>query len=253
MSVEMKTLFLAWQDPKKRDWFPIGRLTFNTSKFSFVYTKGAYEASKNNGFQPLVSFPDFHKLYQSDALFPLFANRVMPRSRPDYASYLESLNIPKEADDPITILSKSGGKKATDYFEIFPCPKPDENGLYHIHFFLHGLRYSSASAIECVNNLKHLDPLYLMHDIQNSFDPKALALRTDASDFLGYCPRYLASDIHEILKDDPKLANVSVERVNPAPTPIQMRLLCSMTAKWPENFHPFSSDQYQPIIEPVRI
>ncbi|WP_414528095.1 hypothetical protein [Nodularia chucula] len=44
---------------------------------------------------------------------------------------------------------------------------------------------------------------------------------------------------------------VHVERVNPAPTPLQLRLLCNVTAKWPEDFHPFSSQEYQPIIADI--
>ncbi|MEH2319266.1 hypothetical protein [Nostoc sp.] len=31
----MKTLFLAWQDPKSWAWFPIGRLTFDGTKYQF--------------------------------------------------------------------------------------------------------------------------------------------------------------------------------------------------------------------------
>jgi HIRAN domain len=243
----MRTLFLAWQDPKNRSWFPIGRLTFEAGKFTFVYTQGARNAAQTSAFQPLYSFPDFDKGYQSEELFPLFANRVMRPSRPDYKDYLEYLNIPQHSDDPMAILSRSGGKKATDHFEVFPCPEPDENGLYHIHFFLHGLRHRSSAAIERVDILKAHEQLYIMHDVQNPHDPQALALRTDDCHLIGYCPRYLAQDIHELLKQDSKLINVHVERVNPVPAPIQLRLLCSITAEWPSDFHPFSSNEYQPL------
>jgi hypothetical protein len=243
----MKTLFLAWQDPKNRSWFPIGRLTFDSGKFTFVYTQGAKNAEQKSAFQPLYSFPDFDKEYQSEELFPLFANRVMRPSRPDYNDYLEYLNIPQNPDDPMAILSRSGGKKATDHFEVFPCPEPDENGLYHIHFFLHGLRHRQPTAIERVSSLKANEQLYVMPDPQNSHDPQALALRTDDDHLIGYCPRYLAQDIHELLMRNPKLVNVHVERVNAAPAPVQLRLLCSITAEWPNDFRPFSNDEYQPL------
>jgi HIRAN domain len=244
----MKTLFLAWQDPTSRFWFPIGRLTFESGQFSFVYIRGAEKAEETSTFQPLPSFPDFSKIYRSRDLFPLFANRVMRPSRPDYQNYLECLDIPQHTDDPIAILSRSGGKKATDHFEVFPCPEADEHGLYHIHFFIHGLRHRPSSAIERVGSLNSHELLYLMHDFQNPHDPQALALRTEDSHMIGYCPRYLALDIHELLKQDPKLVNVHVERVNPTPAPIQLRLLCNMTAEWPTNFRPFSSDEYQPLV-----
>jgi hypothetical protein len=243
----MKTLFLAWQDPKNRSWFSIGRLTFEEGKFTFVYTQGARNAAQTSAFQPLYSFPDFDKEYRSKELFPLFANRVMRPSRPDYKDYLEYLNIPQHPDDPMAILSRSGGKKATDHFEVFPSPEPDENGLYHVHFFLHGLRHRSSAAIERVNTLNVREQLYIMHDVQNLHDPLALALRTNDDHLIGYCPRYLAQDIHELLKRDSRLVNVHVERVNSVPAPIQLRLLCSITAEWPSDFRPFSSDEYQPL------
>jgi hypothetical protein len=244
----MKTLFLAWQDPNDRSWFPIGRLTFASDMFTFVYTQGAKIAAQSNAFEPMYSFPDFDRVYQSEALFPLFSNRVMRPSRPDYPQYIEWLNIPQHSDDPITILSRSGGKKATDHFEVFPCPEPDENGHYHIHFFLHGLRHRQQAAIERVNTLNAHDLLYLMHDVQNPHDPLALALRTKDEHLIGYCPRYLTQDIHELLKQDPGFVQVRIERVNPAPAPIQLRLLCSITADWPKEFCPFMSDEYQPLI-----
>ncbi|MEH2456180.1 hypothetical protein [Nostoc sp.] len=125
----MKTLFLAWQDPKIRAWFPIGRLTYDGTKYYFVYTHGATEAQVKYGFQLLLSFPDLNKVYTSVELFPLFYNRLMQRSRPDYKNYIQSLNIPEGEDYPVTILSRSGGRKVTDNFEVFPCPEPDENGL----------------------------------------------------------------------------------------------------------------------------
>jgi hypothetical protein len=243
----MKTLFLAWQDPNSRFWFPIGRLTFEAGQFSFVYIKGAKSAKETSQFQPLTSFPDFDKLYQADHLFPLFANRVMRPSRPDYQNYLECLNIPQHTDDPMVILSRSGGKKATDHFEVFPCPEPDEHGLYHIHFFLHGLRHREQAAIERVDNLKPHESIRLVRDVQNAHDPLAVALWTEDDHLIGYCPRYLAPDVQKLLNQNPGLVHVHVERVNPAPTPIQLRLLCNMTAEWPSSFRPFSSDEYQPL------
>ncbi|WP_088243221.1 HIRAN domain-containing protein [Calothrix rhizosoleniae] len=243
----MKTLFLAWQDPKSRSWFPIGRLTFNGNKYEFVYTYGAKKAQSEHDFQLLYSFPELDKVYTSTELFPLFSNRVMRRSRPDYKNYLECLNIPEGEDDPIAILSRSGGRKVTDHFEIFPYPKADKNGLYHIHFFAHGLRYFPECAIECINQLQTGEPLYLTHDFQNPYDPHALLLRTEDKHNVGYCPRYLVHDFFQIIRQNPELVKVHAERVNQAPTPLKLRLLCNITTKWHEGFTPFSSEEYQPM------
>ncbi len=243
----MATLFLAWQEPQSRRWFPIGRLDFDGSEYHFVYTHGVKVAQEKAGFTTLHSFPDIDRVYSSPELFPMFSNRLMRRSRPDYKDYIKWLNIPQDKDDPIAILARSGGSKATDTFELFPCPESNENGCYHIHFFVHGIRYMPECSIQQITRLKTDDRLYLMHDIQNQYDKKALLLRTEDRHNIGYCPRFLAEDIFESLKQDPHLVEVKIERINPAPTPLQFRLLCNLTAQWNRNFQPFSSQDYQPI------
>ena len=245
----MKKLFLAWQDSKSRRWFPIGKLTFDGTNYHFVYTKGVKKAQAESNFKLLHSFPERDRNYKSSEIFPLFSNRLMRPSRPDYKDYIQWLNIPQDEDDPIAILARSGGRKATDTFEVFPCPERDENGFYHIHFFVHGLRYMPKCSIERVKQLQPEELLYLTHDFQNPYDSKALLLRTEERHLIGYCPRYLAAEIFDILKESPQLVRVRVERINPAPTPIQFRLLCNMTAKWHGDFSPFSSQDYQPIVD----
>jgi hypothetical protein len=249
----MKKLFFAWQDPKTRHWFPIGQLTFDGKQYCFVYTHGVKQAQAEANFQLLHSFPERDRIYKSSELFPLFSNRLMRPSRPDYQEYIQSLNIPQNEDDPIAILARSGGQKATDTFEVFPCPEIQENGVYHVHFFVRGLRYMPECSIERVKQLQPEDRLYLAHEVQNLYDENALLLLTEERHNLGYCPKYLAADISKVLKQNPKSVResvrVCVERVNPAPTPSQFRLLCNMTAQWHGGSSPFSGEEYQPIVD----
>jgi hypothetical protein len=247
----MKTLFLSWQDAKSRAWFPIGRLIFDGTKYQFVYTQGAVEAQSQHKFQLLYSFPDLNKVYTSLEPFPLFSNRLMRPSRPDYKNYIEWLNIPEGEDDPVTILSRSGGRKTTDNFEVFPLPEPDENGLYYIHFFAHGLRHLPTCATERINQLQTGELLYLANEFQNPYDQRALLLCTKDHYIVGYCPRYIVDDVFKLKSKNPELVKVNVERVNPAPTPLQLRLLCNMTAEWHEEFRPFSSWEYQPLVADI--
>ena len=246
----MKTLFLAWQDPVSRSWFPIGRLTFNGKEYQFNYTKGVLKALLECLFKPLPSFPDFSKVYTSQKLFPLFSNRVRPRSRPDYPEFVEWLNIPQHEDDPIALLARSGGKRVTDNFEVFPCPEPDENGRYRIHFFAQGLRHLPKPAIERINQLQVGELLYLAQEFQNPHDSSALLLCTKDRGIVGYCPRYLLEDILKIISQHPEVVRVEVDRLNQPPTPLQFRLLCKMTADW-RDFRPFSSPMYQPVSSDV--
>jgi hypothetical protein len=246
----LKTLFLAWEGSGSRSWFPIGRLTFNRKEYQFNYTNGVREAKDKCGFEPLPSFPDFHKVYTSQKLFPLFSNRVMPRSRPDYPEFVQWLNIPQHEDDPIALLARSGGKRVTDKFEVFPCPEPNENGRYHIHFFAHPLRHIGKPTIERINGLPVGELLYFSHDSQNPDDSSALLLYTKDHLIVGFCPRYLWGDILKIISQARELVRVEVDHLNRPPTPRQFRLLCKMTADWGD-FRPFQGQMYQPVSSDV--
>ena len=117
-----------------------------------------------------------------------------------------------------------------------------------MQFFSHGLRYLLPEAIARIHNLSPGEQLYLMPDPQNPHDPCAVALRTDDPVALvGYCPRYLAGDFLCLLREaGSKNTKVVVEKVNQE-APIQLRLLCNMTADWPENFRPCSGEFYEPL------
>src|SRR5437667_10297479 len=116
----MRTLFLAWQHPESRAWYPVGKLTHDGAEYQFVYTKGAQLANAQVGFQPLRTFPSFGDIYESDQLFPLFSNRLLSRSRPDFPDFVSWLNLPETEDDPVIILARSGGRRETDQLEVFP-------------------------------------------------------------------------------------------------------------------------------------
>lgn len=241
------TLFLAWQDPNSRSWFPIGRLTFDGTNYQFTYTQGVLEAQQKCGFEPLPSFPRFGEVYTSTYLFSVFANRLMPKNRPDYSSFIHWLNLTQNESDPIAMLARSGGRRETDTLTVFPIPEPDSEGRYRLHFFLHGLRYLPPCAIERINRLETGENLWLAHEFQNQYDSKALTLNTEDHHIVGYCPRYLNSEIFEVLLRNPSLVEVRVEQVNLPPTPLQFRLLCNITAQCYNDFRPFSSYEYQPL------
>jgi len=249
----MATVFLAWQDPARRRWYPIGRLTSAEGDlYTFVYTKGAEEARQQAGFQPLASFPELLTAYVSERLFPLFTNRLLPQSRPEYQEYLEWLSVPASEQDPVAILARSGGRKVTDSLEVFPCPERNADGKYHIHFLLHGLGHMPETSVERASRLNHGEPLLVMRDFQNPRDPDALALRTAetfARDIyvIGYVPRYLRGDFLKLIQLN-AAPQILVERVNPSPTPVQFRVLCEALMPWPKGFEPFSEPEYEPLV-----
>ena len=186
-------------------------------------------------------------VYESIELFPLFSNRLMRKSRPEYRDFLDWLNLQKNEDDPISLLARSEGIRATDSLTDFPHPEKNDKGEFHLHFFSNGIRYLEDQVVKKVNNLEPDNQLFLMPDPQNSNDKCAIAVRTDdPPTVIGYCPRYLSKGLLELLKNNPNSINVVVERVNDK-APLQLRLLCSLSAEAPKDFDLCSGKFYQPI------
>lgn len=209
-----------------------------------VYTRGAEQAGKK--FQPFGHMRDLHVAYQSEELFPLFANRVLPKSRPEYREYMEWLGLSKQGHDVMDELSRTGGLRATDSLELFPCPAPDANKNYEVYFFSRGLRHMNADNQERARRLEPGENLYLMRDLQNEFDSMALLVRTgDPISLVGYAPRYYSGEFTRLLQSAGQgKVKVSVERVN-SNAPLQYRVLCKLSSPWPSNFAPCSKGQYE--------
>ncbi len=246
--MKVNELYLAWEDPIERRWMPVGRLTIDDNNMhKFVYTKGA-KSSRN--FEPFARMEKLDEVYRSETLFPLFNNRLLSESRPEHNNYMEWLDIKDNEYDAFTMLAITGGIRGTDTFEVFQCPKPNDEGKYEVKFLSHGLRHLPRHAIERVNSFHKGDRLFILPDIQNSYDTMALGLRTDDPvEWVGYCPRYLSPDFYELLEKSRTMdIKVSVERVN-VDAPLHLRLLCKMVAPWPEGFEPCSGEEFKPLVE----
>ncbi len=243
----MKTLFVAWHSTEVENaaWGPVGRLDYDGQVYSFFYTRGAMTLS---GFRPFEEMPDLEQVYESESLFPLFANRLLSPSRPEYEAFLRwgGFNT-GTSPDPIAILGVTEGIRQTDAIEVFPCPVSDEGG-YCNKFFLHGIRWMPTAAVDRVNRLKESERLLVMPDPCNQFDPNAVAVRTESErTLIGYVPRYLAQDVHKLLREcDPECVELFVQRVN-CDAPSQHRLLCRMNACWPQGFKPCDSEAFASI------
>lgn len=239
----MNTVYLAWEDPQTKRWLPIGKLTAQNGRYQFAYTKGAHESS---GFVPIGKMHDLTKVYESDQLFPLFANRLLPKNRPEYKRLLDWLDLEDGQDNPLVLLARTEGIRETDPFEVFHCPEPGTDGSYSAKFFSHGMRYLGDASLNRVDTLAEGDRLYMMLDPQNPHDRFAVALRTDdPATIVGYCPRYLTQDFNALLAAEDGL-QVSVGRIN-RDAPAQFRLFCHVTAKWPEGFRACLDPLFEPL------
>lgn len=189
------------------------------------------------------------QVYESEELFPLFANRLLSESRPEYEAYMRWSGFDIDnPPDPILVLGVTEGIRQTDAVEVFPCPAPDAEGCYFNKFFLHGIHWLPDAALERIRKLKEHEPLKLMLDLQNKVDRQAVAVRTETEQMqIGYVPRYLAHDVWQLVQRcDVAFINLYVARVN-RDAPLQNRVLCRMHACWPDGFQPCSSEDFAPI------
>lgn len=245
-------LFIAWRsgEPDAGRWAPVGRVDQGPDGFRFVYTVGAKNLSD---FQPFPGMPDLDAVYVSSDLFPLLANRMLARSRPEYESFLTWGGFdPNAPPDPLALLGVTEGLRQTDSVEVFPCPLPDADGCYLSKFFLHGVRWMPPEALDRISRLKPNEQLGLMLDIGNAYDKHAVAVRTCdpiGRFMIGYVPRYLAKDVWELVaRCEPDSVTLHVERVN-TEAPLQQRVLCRMQACWPSDFRPCSGEDFEPIVQ----
>lgn len=241
----MRTLFLAWQAPEERAWFPIGRLEADTEQafYRFCYTRGADEA-RQAGFHPIASFPSLRECYESTELFPMFRNRVLGSQRRDFPAYLESLAL--DVADPLEILAISGGERQTDSFEVFPKIEKAADGSFQCRFFLHGLRYMSEAAQQRTMQLQEGEQLGVSVELNNPKYKQAIQLTSDY-EFIGWTPRYIVADL---LKSISKTHDISatVIKVNREVTPLNRRVLVELRGVLPPDYEPMTDEMFQPLL-----
>lgn len=241
----MTKLVLAWQNPQDRMWVPIGLLEADPSQsqYQFYYLNGVRAVSQNERFKPLQPMDHLNEVYFSDKLFPLFKNRLLPKSRPEYQAYLNWLDLNSDAS-LVQELALTNGFKLTDSFQLYALPNQVADA-YEMTFFAHGIQYLSACAQERTLQLKSEETLFVMKDFQNPYDPHALCLRTQApAEIVGYIPKIYADDLEPFLFQRETI-NVSVIKVNPQ-APSQLRLLCQLRTSKLNDYIPFSTSAFKP-------
>lgn len=237
-------LILAWRNTITRIWTPVGILAIKNNKYYFNYTNG----SKAESFIPFGRMQDKTETYVSDVLFPIFYNRLLSKSRPEYEDFLSWLDIDKKKNNDFLELSRSRGIRATDELQLFPIPEKNEDGNYEVLFFSHGISHLAPEYVNRHSKLKKDDKLLLLKDIQNEVDSDALVLRTkdDPVELLGYCPSFFVKDFNKLMKlNGNKEIKVTVQKVN-HDAPLQLKLLCKLSTKWPDKFTSFDNEDFMP-------
>ncbi len=244
-----RTLFLAWQDRKpSKAWYPVGQLDADVEQscYRFRYIGGAKRAQEEVGFLPLIDFPDLEGDYQSAELFALFQNRVMNPARPDFADYLQRLDLTEEAD-PIEILSTNGGERVTDAYEVFPKIERDSSGTFSCRYFLHGWRHISDAARERIDRLEQGEELYVTVELTNPATGLALQMQTTDYCMIGWAPRYLVADLVAAMAEGPGSCGARVVRINRETVLAKQRVLIEMGGCW-NRHEPMNSGDFIPLV-----
>ncbi len=238
-----QTLFLAWQDPDGRQWFPIGRLDADGS-YRYRYIEGARRA-QGAGFEAMRDFPELERDYRSSELFALFRNRVIAAGRPDRHEYLRSLDLPDDAD-PFTILAANGGRRMTDLYEVFPKLAKNRDGTFTCRFFLHGVSHVPKASQEREACLQADELVQVTLELTN---PKTgIAVQIQSSDYhvLGWAPRYLVTDLVAAMAETPTY-EARVVRRNAPPVPRSHQLLIEMRGSWSKH-EPMRGGDFRPLV-----
>lgn len=242
---QLAVLFAAWQNPASRAILPVARLLRDASGgYEFAYIRQA-ERAREDGFTPFVTFPELGQVYRSAELPPLFTNRLMPTSRPDFPAFVTQLSLDEKAE-PLDILARSGGRRATDSIEVFAPPVSTGGGRSETFVLVRGTRHLPG-AEDAIGELSIGERLFVMHDFQNPHAGHALAVRTEKQALVGYLPDYLALELARLGASTDAALAVTVERVNLPPAPSSHRLLCRVTLPEQLGARMFRGDPYAPI------
>ena len=229
----MNHLYVAAQNSLTREWIPVAELLEQGDGYVLRYTKGA---ARLPGFGGLGRMNALEQSYYSPVLFPFFANRLIPKSRPEYRDYLRWVGLENAPASPMELLAVTGGIRATDGYQLIAPPRA-ENNILKLDFFARGLRYLPTEVLKLLFLQKSGAKVFLMKDVQNEKDGWALAIRTAEPMplFVGYVPRYYCAGIARLLDSSSTKVNVKVNRIN-QDAPFDMKFLLSVEAECPENF-----------------
>ena len=253
-------LVVAWQnpDPGSRAIEPVGMLAYDGETFWFSYIR---HAAGLPGFEPLLGFEDMSRLYQSEILFPLFAERAMNRRRPEFAQYVEELGF-TETPEPWELIGRTQGMRRGDTLQLLPVPDAANgrdltypflvNGIRHIHeepLYPDGmqLHVSIEQVQAALDALEEGAELGLIPEPLNPVNPRAILVADRTATPVGWVPNLLAGDMNTLLESGAPL-RVTVRKVNPD-APWHMRLLAQLHVRIPADFRFFAGEDWTPIAD----
>lgn len=234
-----RDLLVLWQHPIDRSIAVVGRLQYDGATYIFGYTRSS---ASLEGFRGLPGLRDFGRLYESDQLFPVFAQRTMDPSRPDYSGYLSSLGLVGSTATPLEQIIHSGGRRAADTIQLMEVPQTSQgrlrgtflvNGVRHIPQQELGLAPTKriVSGTEHESALRRLvsgDRLRLLPEPYNTVNNAAILLASPDGIPLGWVPNALVGGVQKLIQaGEPE---VKVLRANGPDAPPHLRIIVDLEA-----------------------
>lgn len=232
---------MTWQHPLTRRTTAVGLLTHVDTTYRFCYL---HSASTVEGFQPFLGFPDLERRYAAAALFPLFAQRVMHPSRPDFDRYRRALGLDVDSSD-WAMLGRSQGQREGDAIRVFPEPDVNEAGVTSSTFFVNGLgdRMREDPRVEpALVRLIVGNRLRLLEERATAEDTRALLVVERTGVALARVPGLLLSHLDEIRSHgEPELSVADTNGLNVLPA---YRLLVMLRGTAPVGYRPFDGPEW---------
>lgn len=236
-------LAVTWQHPHSRRHEAVGMLSCDDHGFHFRYLR---RAEGVQGFQPFLGFEELGRTYSSPRLFPLFTQRIMRASRPDFPKFLESLRLTDEAND-WQILARSQGQREGDGIRVLMEPGVDVSGNTNAIFLVHGVRHrlNDDPGVDTVlSMLKHGDQLKLVNEPLNPVDSLAILVSNDGGTTLGWVPSVLLPYVHRAQESG--ALQVTVLQSSGPTVPPGYRLLVEVSGRVLPGYRPFDGPDWAP-------
>jgi hypothetical protein len=238
----VQRLAVAWQHPVERRISPVGLLDYDGVTYRFRYLRRALETA---GFRPFLGFPEWDREYISDRLFPMFAERVMSPRRPDYPTYLRTLDLPDDPS-PMEVLARSEGRRVGDTVQLFPEPTVQPNGRTTCRFLVHGIRHMLRADPGVEDKLARLSVggrLVLVDEPTNPYNPRAVLTSSVDGQRIGWVPDLLLDYVHTVLETGS--VTVVAEHVNGPEAPFHLRVLARLDAQVQIGYRPFTGPEWE--------
>jgi hypothetical protein len=172
----------------------------------------------------------------------------MAPGRPDFGEYITQLGLQPGQQDPVEVLSVSGGRRITDALEVFPRLQRQPDGSFQCRFFLHGFSHTSGAAQERLQKLISDERLNIALELTNPATGFAVQVQTEDYFMIGWAPRYLVADLARAIATSPGRFAAHVVRLNPSPAPSRQRLLVEFRGQWPAGQEPMSTEEFLPLV-----